>query len=679
MNLRIKTFLMISLILISSLLSSCSLLRGIIPSLPNKETKYYTANAHSSHFADGYWVQLMIDDPNQTVQSVTVSGPGIDGSISLVKGIHPFNPNQWWSNPNVSLGDNPPDLPLVYTFTIIDKIGNIYNINDSVQSYVVDFATNLLPVGTQTYGDPLVFSWIGVEIEGARYKVELHDNNWNRIWDSPLITNNSFTYNGPILASGDYQYFVCVFDGYGNESLAYQNFQIKAPPEVISDPRDRAAAALKAVEEFNGLFTLPDNFPKNLVLAIVARETGRNFEFNNELISFDWGRGLMQITTDDFVGAGSGGCDSDYCWDCRGKNEEACYSYYSNTQEGINRNVRDGYYALAEKFSITRYCANCTGYENSTIITPEEICWISTVQQYNTGYSEHPTEYVYHIGNILKNYLSWNWYYAEGVENDPGLGNKFIEAYNNKEEIILCSSAYLLVYDSQGRATGLIDGEFAQEIPNSIYDPNSFYDREREIVVIFFPIDSYRYEVVGREEGTYSLTVNSAKEGDITGFGAIEIPTSAGVVHQYTIDWETLSQGGEGVTVQIDFDGDGTPELTITTDSTFTFVPAAIDIDPNTLNLNSKIKWVTAYIELPEDYDISNIDVSTVNLWYEGNSVPAEWGDIQDSTLMVKFNGKAVQDLFTGPVDATTVAVSGELQDGTPFGDNDTIRVIKKP
>ena len=40
MNLRIKTFLMISLILISSLLSGCSLLRGIIPSLPNKEAGY---------------------------------------------------------------------------------------------------------------------------------------------------------------------------------------------------------------------------------------------------------------------------------------------------------------------------------------------------------------------------------------------------------------------------------------------------------------------------------------------------------------------------------------------------------------------------------------------------------------------------------------------------------------
>jgi hypothetical protein len=38
MNLRIKTFLMIILIFISISLSGCSLLRGIIPSLPNKGT-----------------------------------------------------------------------------------------------------------------------------------------------------------------------------------------------------------------------------------------------------------------------------------------------------------------------------------------------------------------------------------------------------------------------------------------------------------------------------------------------------------------------------------------------------------------------------------------------------------------------------------------------------------------
>ena len=43
-------------------------------------------------------------------------------------------------------------------------------------------------------------------------------------------------------------------------------------------------------------------------------------------------------------------------------------------------------------------------------------------------------------------------------------------------------------------------------------------------------------------------------------------------------------------------------------------VQATIDIDPNTLNLKSKGKMVTAYIELPEGCNMSDIDVNTVTL-----------------------------------------------------------------
>ena len=235
----------------------------------------------------------------------------------------------------------------------------------------------------------------------------------------------------------------------------------------------------------------------------------------------------------------------------------------------------------------------------------------------------------------------------------------------------LCSPGEMRVYDSEGRVTGLVNGEVKEEIPYSAYNDNT--------IIILSPVDSYRHEVVGIDEGSYGFWVASVEDREVITFTATDIPVTFGVVHQYTIDWDILSQGGEGVTVQIDFDGDGTSELNITTSSTFSFVPTAIDIEPDTLNLKSNIKWVTAYIELPEGYDVTDIDVGTVELWYEVNSVLAEWGDIQDGTLMVKFNGKAVQDLFPGPVDAATVAVTGVVQDGTPFVGNNTIRVIKKP
>ena len=35
---------------------------------------------------------------------------------------------------------------------------------------------------------------------------------------------------------------------------------------------------------------------------------------------------------------------------------------------------------------------------------------------------------------------------------------------------------------------------------------------------------------------------------------------------------------------------------------------ATTDIDPDTLNLKSKAKWVTVYMELPERYDVADID-----------------------------------------------------------------------
>ena len=65
----------------------------------------------------------------------------------------------------------------------------------------------------------------------------------------------------------------------------------------------------------------------------------------------------------------------------------------------------------------------------------------------------------------------------------------------------------------------------------------------------------------------YGLEIASVENGNITSFLATDIPTSTNATHKYTIDWNALSQGEEGVTVEVDSNGDGVFEHTFTSDS----------------------------------------------------------------------------------------------------------------
>jgi len=108
-------------------------------------------------------------------------------------------------------------------------------------------------------------------------------------------------------------------------------------------------------------------------------------------------------------------------------------------------------------------------------------------------------------------------------------------------------------------------------------------------------------------------------------------------------------------------------------------VSAIIDIHPETLNLESRGRWITCLIKLPEGYDVADIDIGSIRL---NGVVPAEeWsptiGDHDHkgiSHLMVKFSRLAVQAIISvGEVELT---VTG-LVNSTPFEGKDTIRVIK--
>ena len=106
---------------------------------------------------------------------------------------------------------------------------------------------------------------------------------------------------------------------------------------------------------------------------------------------------------------------------------------------------------------------------------------------------------------------------------------------------------------------------------------------------------------------------------------------------------------------------------------------ATIDIDPNSLNLRSHGRWITCYIELPEGYDVNDIDVASVR--FEGSLPAAEKpcgvGDEDEDgipDLMVKF-ARAEAGSLLAVGDSVEVTISGMVLSETFWG-TDVIRVF---
>jgi len=87
-------------------------------------------------------------------------------------------------------------------------------------------------------------------------------------------------------------------------------------------------------------------------------------------------------------------------------------------------------------------------------------------------------------------------------------------------------------------------------------------------------------------------------------------------------------------------------------------ITATVDIHPQTLNLRSRGKWITAFIELPEDYNVADINVSSIML---NDTIPAELrplaiGDYDEDgipDLMVKFDRAEVISCIIANVNMT--------------------------
>lgn len=127
-------------------------------------------------------------------------------------------------------------------------------------------------------------------------------------------------------------------------------------------------------------------------------------------------------------------------------------------------------------------------------------------------------------------------------------------------------------------------------------------------------------------------------------------------------------------------------------------ITATIDIDPDTLNLKSHGQWITAYIELPECYNVEDIDLDSIKLCHHDFWLPAvtdpKYGFVTDPNVymvdhdgdgyidrLVKFDRQILIDYLKGQGygdgDMIELTVTGEAT-GTRFEGFDTIQVISK-
>ncbi len=120
-------------------------------------------------------------------------------------------------------------------------------------------------------------------------------------------------------------------------------------------------------------------------------------------------------------------------------------------------------------------------------------------------------------------------------------------------------------------------------------------------------------------------------------------------------------------------------------------VRASIDLDPDTLSLKNKGKWVTAYIELPEEVDIQLVNTGSVGIVAVAGRVldepimaashPVGYSGHDENgvpELKVKFCRKDLQQELL-PGEEVSISIEGDIGETQRFEGMDTIRVINPP
>jgi len=148
------------------------------------------------------------------------------------------------------------------------------------------------------------------------------------------------------------------------------------------------------------------------------------------------------------------------------------------------------------------------------------------------------------------------------------------------------------------------------------------------------------------------------------------------------------SSGDPRYSSEVDFNGDGKIDICdlALLGKHWLLLYAVVYVDPESLNLESSGEWVTCYIELPDGYNVGDIDVATIQLnnKISAESKPTNIGDYdKDGTpdLMVKLDRAKTIDCVSRILENAdefthaTLTVTGKLYDGTNFLGIDTVKI----
>lgn len=161
------------------------------------------------------------------------------------------------------------------------------------------------------------------------------------------------------------------------------------------------------------------------------------------------------------------------------------------------------------------------------------------------------------------------------------------------------------------------------------------------------------------------------------------VPPGSAADVELRIDASALEVGDHEAPVTFSGNDPASPTLSVDVLARVGSVDAvASTVEPNTLNLSSRGRWAVARIELPPDYDVTQVDPSTVT-W--NGAVPLA----KDTELKVgDYNSNGVLDLelrfdreaIDGSLPEGTsvpVTIVGEIRDITWFVARDEIRVLR--